>query len=94
MTVFVSLNDEPGLSDDDHLYLVDVGFGGACITQPLPVRESILPDLAGSSYILEAACERLNLGLRYCSHRQYSAWRSQREASHLGPSPPARESAV
>lgn len=42
MTIFVTLNDDPDAPDEDHLYLVDVGFGAGSITQPLSLRRQLI----------------------------------------------------
>lgn len=39
MTIFVTFEDSSDEQNDEHLYLVDVGFGRACIPQPMPLRE-------------------------------------------------------
>ena len=44
-TIFVAFNEDPNLSDEDHLYLVDVGFGGANITVPLPICKHFFQEL-------------------------------------------------
>lgn len=39
MCTFVSLQDDPARPDEEHLWLVDVGFGGPNLNQPIPLRE-------------------------------------------------------
>lgn len=39
MTIFVTFEDSSDEQNDENLYLVDVGFGRACIPQPMPLRE-------------------------------------------------------
>ncbi|CAD6583042.1 MAG: N-terminal acetyltransferase [Cyphobasidiales sp. Tagirdzhanova-0007] len=38
MILFVSFQEDPDIPDEEHLYIVDVGFGGANITAPLPMH--------------------------------------------------------
>lgn len=39
MTIFVTFEDSSDEQNDENLYLVDVGFGRACIPQPMPLRK-------------------------------------------------------
>lgn len=42
MCLFVSFEDDPSKPDEDQLWLVDVGFGGPNLNEPIPIRKMLV----------------------------------------------------